>query len=250
MKLKKALKIVGITAAALVLVAVLVGILNALIAGGTWKFGWTDYRYDDTGYEAGEGSVTHDGITEIDIDWIDGRVEIVLCQDRYISLTERADGALTEEGMLHYRVSADGKTLSVKYRASSWYFGNSQNKNKVLTVRIPEHMIASGQLQSLKIKTDSGDVRVNAKPVSVPAEGEEPLSFSLSKLSVQTKTGDVNLMLSEDAPFTLKFDSKRDQKPTVSFDCTKKNGKYVFAGGGMNVTVVTDKGALKVAPVK
>lgn len=250
MKLKKALKIIGITAAALVLAAVLVGILNAVIAGGAWNFGWTDYRYDDRGYEAGEGSVTHDGITAIDIDWIDGGVEVVICQDRYISLSEQSDEALTREGKLHYKVSADGKTLSVKYRASSWYFGNSQNKNKTLTVRIPEHMLESGQLQSLKIKTVSGNVRVDATPVSTPTEGEEPIVLALKTLSVKTKSGDVRLILSKDAPFTLKFDSKRDQKPSISFDCEKKNGKYVFGDGGMNVTVVTDKGGLKVTPVK
>ena len=250
MKLKKALKIVGITAAGLMLAAVLVGVLNAVIAGGKWQFGWTDYRYDDRGYKAGEGSVMGDDITAIDIDWIDGCVEVVICQDRYISLSEQSDEALTEEGKLHYRVSADGKTLSVKYRASSWYFGNSQNKNKKLTVRIPEHMLESGQLKSLKIKTVSGEVRVDAKPVSVPEEGEDPIVLALEKLSVETKSGDVRLILSKETPFSLKFESKKEQKPSISFEYEKKNGKYVFGGGGMNVTVVTEKGKLNVTPVR
>ncbi|MBQ9784661.1 MAG: DUF4097 family beta strand repeat protein [Clostridia bacterium] len=250
MKLKKVLKIIGIAAGSLVLLAVLVGILNAVVAGGEWNLGWTDYRYDDSGYEAGAGSVITDGITAIDVDWIDGSVKVELCQDRFISLSEQSGEELSEESMLHYRVSADGKTLSVKYRASSWYFGNSKNKNKTLILRIPEHMIESGQLQSLKIKTVSGAVVVDATPIGTPGEGEAPLSMALQKLSVQTKSGDVRLILSKDAPFTLKFDSKRDQKPSISFDCTKKNGKYVFGGGGMNVTVVTDRGKLTVSPVK
>ncbi len=250
MKLKKALKIVGLVAASLMLLAVLVGVLNALVAGGSWNFGWTDYRYDDTEYKSGEGSVIADGITSIDIDWIDGKVEVQLCQDRYISLSEQSAEALSEDSQLHYRVSEDGKTLTVKYRASSWYFGNSKNKDKTLILRIPEHMIESGQLQALKIKSVSGDIHVDATPITKPAEGEEPLSLALKSLSIETKSGDVRLILPTNSSFSLKFDSARELKPSVSFDCTKKDGRYIYGNGEMKITVASDKGMLTVAPAK
>ena len=257
MKLKKTLKIVGITMLALLLLAVVVGVLDALVGGGKWHFGWTDYRYDDTGYEVGEGSVIADGITTIDVDWIDGSVEVVLCQDRYISLTEKCDEMLTEEGKLHYRVSDDGKTLSVKYRASSWYLGSSKNKEKTLILRIPERMVdpaylLENELQPLniKIKTVSGDVYVDATPITRPNEGDQPLSMVMNTLRVETKSGDVHLLLAKNSSFSLKFDSRRDETPAIGFDCTKKNGRYVCGDGDMKITVITKKGALSVNPIK
>ena len=93
-KLKRVLTILGITIGASLAVAILIGILNALVANGTWSFGWSDYRYDESGYEVGEGSVFSDDLTTLSIDWIDGEVRIVSCGDQYISLSETSDEKL------------------------------------------------------------------------------------------------------------------------------------------------------------
>lgn len=248
-KLKKTLLITAIVAAALLLAAVIVGVLNALVANGSWNFGWTDYRYDDKGYEIGEGSVLANTVTEIEVDWIDGAVEVVLCQDRYISLSEKSTDALTEEGRMRYALHADGTRLTVRYRASSWYFGNSKNKEKTLILRIPEHMIESGQLKSLKIKSVSGDVSVDATPITRPTDGERPLSLALNLLRVETKTGDVRLILSKNASFSLSLNTRREEPPTIGFDCTRKDGRYVCGDGSMKIDVITKKGKLSVTPV-
>lgn len=248
MKLKKVLLIAGIVALALMLTAVLLGVLNALVADGKWNFGWTDYRYDDTDFEAGEGSVIADAVTEIDVDWIDGAVQIILCKDSYISLSESADETLSEDSLLRYCVSRDGTSLSVKYRASSWYFGNSKNKDKTLILRIPEHMIESGQLRKLTIRSVSANVCVDGTPIAstVGKNDETAFRFSLETLSVETKTGDVCLILPYDASFRLRFDSERDQVPTLDFSCTKKDGQYICGTGGMRIGVISASGKLTV----
>lgn len=118
-KLKKMLPILAIVVGALILGAIVVGILNALLANGTWSFGWSDYRYDDSNYRIGDGTIAAPNVTEIEVDWIDGRIEILPCDDMFLSVTEFSANELTEDSRLRWRVSEDGKSLSIKYRKSS-----------------------------------------------------------------------------------------------------------------------------------
>ncbi|MBQ9807055.1 MAG: hypothetical protein IJW49_11210 [Clostridia bacterium] len=242
MKRKKLLTIIGITVAALLLGAVLVGVLNALVAGGSWNFGWTDYRYDESGYQIGDGSVNATELSEIDVDWIDGEVRIVLCQDACVSLSESSEKSLSEDSLLRYRISEDGKRLSVKYRKSSWYFGNSKNKEKTLILRIPEHMIESGQLKKLKIKGISANVTVDGTPFMENGS----VRFAPEQISVETKTGNIKLILPRDASFALKFDSKKDLKPTVDFSYQRQNGQYICGEGSMKINITSKSGKLLV----
>jgi len=158
-RLKKATIVIAIVVGVLVLLAVVLGVLNALVGGGAWRIGWQDYRYDESGYEIGEGSIVADSITGIDLDWIDGEVEIVSCQDTFASISERADAELPDSAKVHWRVSEDG-TLQIKYRKSSWFFGiGSSNRNKRLTVRIPEKFLDS--MDSIRVEVVSADVTVS-----------------------------------------------------------------------------------------
>ena len=170
---QKMFKWTMIGAGVLVALAVIVGVCNALFADGEWTFGWTNYTYDDSDYEVGNGTVSADGIQKIDVRWVDGIVQILPCDDRYISLTEHAEKTLTEAEEVRWRVLQDGQTLSVQYRKSSWFFGEGSNKN--LTLRIPRSMFE--QLSSLTVTVDSADVLI-----------KEIESVSLS---VQTEDGDL-----------------------------------------------------------
>ena len=103
-RLKRVAVIAAITMGAFLLLAIVLGVLNALVGDGRWNFGWNDYRYDDEGYEVGEGTVPHTGITAIDLDWIDGGVEIVACPPgkklTKISLLSGGERALTAIAIL------------------------------------------------------------------------------------------------------------------------------------------------------
>ncbi len=176
-KLKKPLLILGIIAGALVLMAVLLGIFNGLSEKPLWNLGWSDYRYDDSAYTVGDGTVFAEGITSVSLDWIDGKVKVVLCDDDYISLTETSVLELTEESRVHWFISEEGNALSVKYRASSWFLGKSQNKHKVLTVRIPRHMMEN--LERLEIHTISSDIEI--------------VDVNAKMFTIQTTSGDMDL---------------------------------------------------------
>lgn len=155
-RLKRVAVIAAITMGAFLLLAIVLGVLNALVGDGRWNFGWNDYRYDDEGYEVGEGTVPHTGITAIDLDWIDGGVEIIACQDSYISLSEKAPSPIPDSAELRWRVDAEGK-LSIKYRKSDWFFGiGTDNREKQLTLRIPESYFAG--LTEIEIKVSSSNV--------------------------------------------------------------------------------------------
>lgn len=230
MNWKKGLKYVGIAVGVLVLGAVLLGVLDGLIGKGQWNLGWTDYTYDDSDYRVDNASIPSDRVTAIDLDWIDGKVQVVLCQDAYVSITETAGEELNEGSRVHWRVSEDGKTLSIKYRESSKFFGVSKNKNKDLILRIPERLL--GQLESLTITCVSSEVTVS----DVVAE----------QINVKTSTGDVTLELPEATAFILTCESRNEKAPTIDFPVTKQENTYVCGTDGIRISVQTTSGEVTV----
>ncbi len=153
-KIKKAGRYVLWVLGGLVLCAVVLGILNGFVGKGAWGFGWNNYRYDDSLYTAqGNCSIPEAaGVERIEVDWVDGTVLLMVSpDDSYISVSERADTELTESSTLHWGITDDGKTLSVKYRASSVFMGSG--KNKQLILRIPQKMLP--QLEEISCRTAS-----------------------------------------------------------------------------------------------
>lgn len=192
---KKIIKIALIVIGCLVIAAVLWGVISPLLGiDGGRVFGWQDYRYDETGYTVGEGSIPYGDITAIDLDWVDGKIEIVACDDTFISLTESADAELPDSAKLRWRVDENGR-LSIKYRKSSWFLGfGHENRNKTLILRIPEHMLET--LELLDVETVSSQVSIDG--ISVSALVYENVSGDLtvtnagfSEIELESVSGDV-----------------------------------------------------------
>jgi hypothetical protein len=155
---KRVIKVLLLVILCIVLVTMLWSIVSTLLGGGSLAL-LQGYRYDESGYTVGEGTVPYDRITAIELDWIDGRVEIVTCGDTYVSLTESADAPLADAAKLRWRVDENG-VLSVKYRKSSWFLGfGHENRSKTLILRIPERMLPT--LDSLSVEAASAEVTVN-----------------------------------------------------------------------------------------
>jgi len=247
-KLKKPLFILLAVIAALVVLAVLLGVLNALIGGGEWSFGWTDYRYDDSGYSVGAGTVYAQDLTSLDVDWIDGTVEIVICEDFYPSVSERVSSDAAESAQLRYRVSDDGGTLFVKHRAPSVFFGNGTEEGKHLTVRIPERMLS--QMQSLRIRTASAEIVVGDIPfLDIVAESRSGavslcLGEQTQKAFVKTDRGDVRLLVDDRPSFSLSYEGGNGQMPTLDVFCERVDGNYICGDGKTSVSVDTANGDL------
>ena len=214
----------------LIVGAILLGVFNGLVGKGEWNLGWTDYRYDDSAYEVGEGSIATPNVERIDLDWIDGNVSVVLCQDAYISITESAPAELSENTRVHWCVSEDGKTLSIKYRASSSFFGANKDKNKDLILRIPEKLLE--QLKNLNINAVSSNVTVS--------------DIIVDNINVQTASGNVDFELPEGCAFTLTYETKRGGTPTIDFPVTQEGNTYVCGTDGIKINVTTTSGKVDV----
>lgn len=279
---KKIAPIALLTVAALILCAVVTGVLNALLAGGEWTFGWTDYRYDETEYQTGEGTIPSAALEVIDVDWADGMVLIVPCQDANLSITEESESDLTDASRLRWRLSENGRTLSVRYRDSSWFL---DGKNKTLTVRVPVTLFE--QLRALNVRGDSCNVflrklEIPSVSVTLGSGSLAAVDCSALALSASTKSGDVTwsgavrdneritsksgdltlshpvtpqsselstrggritLALPEHASFALLWESK---KGSVASDLplTESDGAYLSGDGKATLRVKTEKGDL------
>ena len=234
MKNEKIIKYTAFVIGGLILGAILLGVLNGLIGKGEWNLGWTNYRYDDSAYRTGEGTIPAPAVESIDLDWIDGSVTVVICQDAYISVSETAPAELTEKTQLHWFVSEDGKTLSIKYRGSSSFFGTNKDKEKDLILRIPEKLI--DQLKTLNINAVSSNVTVS--------------NIIIENLNVQTASGNVEVKLPESTAFTLTHETKRGGTPTVDFPVTREGNTYVSGTDGIKINVKTNSGKVAVTTSK
>ena len=234
MKTKKIIKFTAIIFGGLIIGAILLGVLNGLVGKGEWNLGWTNYRYDDSAYHTGEGTIPAPAVESIDLDWIDGSVTVVICQDAYISVSESAPAELTEKTQLHWFVSEDGKTLSIKYRGSSSFFGTNKDKEKDLILRIPEKLI--GQLKTLNINAVSSNITVS--------------NIIIENINVKTASGNVTIELPEATAFTLTHETKRGGTPTVDFPVTQEGNTYVSGTDGIKINVKTNGGKVSVTTSK
>lgn len=229
MKWKKALAIIGIVAGALVLLTVVIGILNALVADGGWHFGWESYRYNEEGYQEGGASVPSLDVTTIDIDWLDGSVTILPCDDKYISLSERSREGLEEGQTLRWCLSEDGRTLTVKYRKSSWFLSASVDRSKELVLRIPKGLLE--ELNVLKVKTDRGTVSVSG--------------VEAANIEIRTERGDVFLSYDKDSSFSLQWEGEKGRLVS-DLPLTEENGAYRYGDGESKVCVTSKWGDLMI----
>ena len=234
MKNKKIIKYTAFVIGGLIVGAILLGVLNGLVGKGEWNLGWTNYRYDDSAYRTGEGTIPAPAVESIDLDWIDGNVTVVICQDAYISVSESAPADLTEKTQIHWLVSEDGKTLSIKYRGSSSFWGRTKDKDKDLILRIPEKLI--GQLQTLSINAVSSNVTVS--------------NIIVDNIDVKTASGNVTVELPEATAFTLTHESRRDGTPTIDFPVTQEGNTYVSGTNGIKINVTTNSGKVVVTSSK
>ena len=222
---QKICTVIGTVTVSLLVIAVIIGVLNGLVANGEWEIGWSSYRYDETGYEIGGASVPSKTVRNIEIDWIDGEVEIILCDDAFISITEFYEGELAEKDYMRHRLSEDGSSLSVKYRKSAAFVGIGGGADKKLTVRVPKSFL--GQIQTLT---------VNARSANVTVDG-----VTVQSLSVTTKSGDIDIKHPEQVGFTLSLSCESDR---FLSNLNGVGDGYVYGEGASRIALTTKKGTV------
>ena len=243
----------------------LAGVMLLFVTAGTGcSAGSMQYdRYDNANlYQSGDFTYTATAITEIEIDWMVGGVTLVQSDSAELSVSESGI-SLNEEQKLHYWI--DGSTLNIKFCKAGWRGGNIEEKNKELTVQIPQGVdleVAniSGKIVAenlsvgeLSVESVSGDITlksVTAREVSAESVsgGIAINGLETGELNIDQVSGDIELsMLSAmeieletvSGKTTLTLDAS--QGANISFEgasgklrsdkeYTKNGERYSFAG--------------------
>lgn len=209
--------------------------------------GWS-YRYEDAdSYTAGSGDFPADGITSLDIDWVEGSVHLLPSDDGNIHVEETSLLSLDKpENRVHTRLS--NGTLTVKYAKS----GKLQaGMKKTLTVRVPASLhlatlkvttvsasldLRGATSEKVSLSTTSGDIRVegtnaNTFTVDTTSGGVTLSNVTCRALDVDTTSGDMMLdgiscetLLTDSTSGSLRFEGKAI---TVHSDTTSGSVRLV-----------------------
>lgn len=152
-------RIVAWSVVAVVLTAMLLlGIKGKLgnISTGRFSISLAQQYRDASKYQAGNASIGGDEVKALEINWLDGTIDVEVYDGDTVEVSETADKSLDESDKLHY-YNRDGR-LIIQYRKSerkffSWF--GSSDLNKRLLIRIPK--ATAGALKDLDIDTISSD---------------------------------------------------------------------------------------------
>lgn len=204
-------------------------------------------------YTVGNAKIT-DKIENIEIDWIDGSVNIVSHAENTFLLTEKAGDGITDELRLHWWL--ENTTLHVKFAKSGknlWLF---RAGNKELTLTVPETLsfgdisinsasakISVGNLaaESLSISTASGDMNVGCTANTVKlnsASGSIELNQNgkAEKIGIDTASGKINADLGQSDQVELESVSGKINVTAASVDSLSVKATSGAVSGTFEVT--------------
>lgn len=188
-------KIVIWSIIALFLISVLV---SGIKFGSTGFFSFNlggHHYFNSSKYSSGNNEIDASDISDIEINWIDGSVNVEGYSGDTVKFYEESRKELSDSDLLHYY--SDGKKLSIEYSASRKLpisIGGF-NFNKSLTIQIPESMM--DQLKDLTIESFSSDINiknVDSKYINVEnISGELFLdNITVDEIDVDTTSGDID----------------------------------------------------------
>lgn len=142
-------------------------------------FGIGEYTNSDR-YKEGNASLIADSLNEIEVNWVDGEVNITPYNGQTIELEETSSGNLSKREQMHYFF--ENGTLIIQYRRSGFFFINSKAKNKNLSIRIPSSLCEN--LQNVSVDAASCDINV---------DGLHSRNFDFDTVSGNVKMNDIHV---------------------------------------------------------
>ena len=133
------------------------------------------------------------GITEIDVDWVGGAVEVHPYDGDTIAISETASKALTDRQKLRYTVK--GNKLSISYcedTAHVWDWLDIDHLSmpaKTLTLQLPAGALLELEINAVSAKVNVGGVAVDKLDVESISGDVTVTDVSARKLDVQTTSG-------------------------------------------------------------
>lgn len=202
-------RIIAWSLVTVILTATLIFALFNVKGSSFWKFdmdlGNISYRYpDEDKYNKGNTTLTREqlnGVDTLDIDWIDGDIEVISYDGDTVELYESSSKTLNDDTVMRWRVH-DGE-ICVKYFKSRFIFAlfskNTTNLNKKLTVKVPADMIAEVKIEavstniSLNLQYELSDVDIETVSGNIMLNGIQVKSGADNEIDVSTTSGKTEL---------------------------------------------------------
>lgn len=220
------------------------------------------YLYDDAkSYSVGDAVIT-ESVTELDVDWVGGNVEIIYEDRQGISISETSEKKYSSSQTMRY--SVENGTLKIKYAKSGTT--NLKKLSKNLKIVLP----AADALKYYEVETEAANLTVEGircqdfsfgsnsgnlnftGAVVHEFEAETDSGNVTANLSafydvdVETSSGAVELIIGAEMPVSLSFKTESGTHDWSDFDVVPSiNNMYKINGGGKPVTVTTKSGNFK-----
>lgn len=240
-------------------------------------------RYQNAGkYIKGSGSVAAD-LEQLEINWIAGEVELLVCDGGEVTFSESCDQKL--EDAFEMRFYRDAETLYLQYaKRGKRNFGKLSKK---LTVRIPRDLLLSQirintvfseirlsgiRARTLKIETVSGNIslsdgqKIDAASIETISGKTDLAAKSIADLEINTVSGGVTvqskitrrakldsvsgnltLFLPPESSFSVDIDTVSG-KFSSGFEMVSNGHRRICAGGEVPFDIDTVSGKISIQP--
>lgn len=264
-------KSLGSAIVRIVVFAILIAILLPLCFGFAYSI---DGSYSTGTFTTGEGSVSADGIRNIEIEWVSGSITVVPGDTDLILLEETAYSENTKPMIFRQ----NGDTLHIQFSEATIQIGLNLNNinnvsNKDLVITVPADWICEElNIESVSADVDVSDLTCKEIELSNVSGACEFENCNADEVKLETVSGgityrgqlnslecdsvsadcdiyvenhpgsitmdgvscDLNLYLPEDCGFTANVDSMSGDFSS-SFPTTSKNGAYVYGDGSCRI---------------
>ena len=196
------------------------------------------FTYDNAGkYSVGEASMTS-AVTEIEVDWISGNVNVVYGDVENVAFAETATETLSEDTTVHYWL--EKTTLHIKYAKSGIALTNKEYPDKDLTVTLPNAL----SLNKIEIETVEADVtltEISAVEVELDSVAGNIVCGlqTVSELSVDTISGDIEIVGKAVADFDVETVSGNVQ---MTCETAPKRGSFDSVSGDFTLKLPAETG--------
>lgn len=226
-------------------------------------FGGFTYDHAEL-YTAGGGSVSGT-VTELEIDWVDGSVEIVYGDVETVTFSESSGETISDEQTMRYWL--EGSTLHLKFAQSKRGVSTKSFPKKDLKVVLPKESILWGveieavdtlvnlsgiSVSDLDIETVNGNVNAylvgTSQEISVETVGGDVVIESVvapQELSFESVGGSLILGLTQTEGFTFEV-TKLGGTFTSEFETVKEGKRYVYGTGVCQYEAETVGGSVSV----
>lgn len=201
------LSVIRIVCALILIAAVVISVSSI------FRFSYDSFA-DSEKYAVGNAEIT-EKITNLDIDWTSGTVNVAYHNDDTIVLNETSKTEIRKDRQMCWLV--DGDTLHIRYMKPGFHLSNILqifgNSDKALTITLPESLnlkeakiaatsadldIPSLKAETLALSVTSGDIRACADARHISAEmtsGDVDLTSEnkAEEISVSTTSGDISI---------------------------------------------------------